>query len=527
MLMKEERSIIVRLLAATNAGTWFRCLCTYTCKSLQSHPLACVGLGLTLVLATVAIAMLAQRSLAAAAPDQLAVAIKLYQQGEVSLAQAMFAAIQPNDPACGVAQAYDALCRYALCRAARTNDYRWFLNALASPAVQQAVLPPELREDLAFKEIDALYLSGQFQEDQALRKIAAFQTAYPASARLSVMAEYDLAARLERGMQWIYKAALVWPGDYKNFQERWTNGLPHLEQFMSRAQAFQTNDYTSLRDRSLAEDMQVTLAVLGGQPAALAEITVRDAERRERYGLVRVGMHQKLNPEAWGENLQMLADFQAELQTFPASPRRLRVEYDLARLAFRAGERLCQENAGALPSEAEMVAAKRAGASRYFEPVRALARRVVVDEAAGVGPAELAWVRQMWFAAYYYEQDYAGLRAAAEAEAKHSKPGDLDWLRAKVFSGIALYRQTPPQRDAAVAAFEEVLAQGFQSENEHDVMILDAGGWRMQLALMAGDQARVRQLFDWVKQSQCEAKAKAKFFQDRRDHAALVAWPGR
>jgi hypothetical protein len=281
-----------------------------------------------------------------------------------------------------------------------------------------------------------------------------------------------------------------------------------------------------LRDRSLAEDLQVALAMLGGEPAALAEIPVRDAERRERYGLMRVGVHQKLKPEAWQENLQLLAAFEAELQTFPASPRRPRVEYDLARLAFRAGERLWQENAGALPSEAQTVEAKRVGASRYFAPVCALAERFVVNEAAGVGPAERAWVRQMWFATFYYAQDYAGLKAAAGTELAQTKPGELDWLRAKVFSGIALYRQTPSQRDAAAAAFEEALAYGFRNENEYDVMITDAVNWRMQLAMMADDKVKVRELFDWVKRSQCEAKAKAKFFQDRRDYAALVAWAG-
>ena len=74
------------------------------------------------------------------------------------------------------------------------------------------------------------------------------------------------------------------------------------------------------------------------------------------------------------EVITLLADFQAELKTFPASARRLRVEYDLARYAFRTGERLWEENAGALPNEAHIVAAKRTGASHYFNVVRELER---------------------------------------------------------------------------------------------------------------------------------------------------------
>jgi hypothetical protein len=220
----------------------------------------------------------------------------------------------------------------------------------------------------------------------------------------------------------------------------------------------------------------------------------------------------------------MLADFQAELQTFPASSQRLRVEYDLARYAFRVGEQLCQENAGALPSEAQIVEAKRAGASRYFELVRELEGRATVDERAGVDSEERGWLRQVWYATYHYEQDYAGMKAAAEAELAHATPGELDWLRAKVFRGIALYRGSPPQRDAAIAAFEEVLAYGFQNEHEHDVMILDAVDWRMQLALMAGDQAKVRELFEWVNKSECWTRGKTKFLEDRGEYAALVGW---
>jgi hypothetical protein len=91
--MKEEHSATVRLLAAIRLAPWLRCLSSYTQETLKRHPLTCVGLGLMLALATLTIGVLAQRS-SAAAPDQLAGAIALFQQGEVRLVQAMFAAIR-------------------------------------------------------------------------------------------------------------------------------------------------------------------------------------------------------------------------------------------------------------------------------------------------------------------------------------------------------------------------------------------------------------------------------------------------
>jgi hypothetical protein len=105
-----------------------------------------------------------------------------------------------------------------------------------------------------------------------------------------------------------------------------------------------------------------------------------------------------------------------------------------------------------------------------------------------------------------------------------SAPGAVEWMRAKVFSGIALYRQTPAQPDAAATALEEVLAFGFRNQREHDLMILEAVVWRMQLALLAGDHAKVRTLFDWVNQGPCEAPIKAAFLQDRQGFAVLAGW---
>jgi hypothetical protein len=519
--MNEQPSVTTPRPAAIRLIPWCRRLSQYTCKTVKGHPLACLGVGLSLVLGAVSIPLLAQRSSAAATPDQLSAGLAIYQQGEFRLAQALFAEISPSDPAYAVAQAYDALCRYELCRAAGTNDYQWFSNALQSATLQSADLAPELREDLAFKEVDALYHSGQFEGRPGFTKISAFLQAYPASSHTAAMREYELAAGLDRGMAHVYRASTTDPA---NFRRNWSNAVEHLELFLSHLQAFPGSEYSILKDRSLAEDLQVALAVLGQEPAALAEISVGAPDRRERYGLIRVGLHLRLNPNAWEQNLQMLAEYQAELQTFPASSRRLRIEYDLARFALPVGEQLCAENAGAVPAEAQIAEAKHAAGSRYFEAVRTVQRHAAQAQWAGIEARERAWLRQVSFATYHYEHDYAGMSAAAEAEMAQSAPGAVDWLRAKVFSGIALYRQTPPQPDAAATALEDVLAFGFRDQREHDLMILEAVVWRMQLALIADDRAKVRTLFNWVKQSPCEAAIKAGFLLDRQEFAVLAGW---
>jgi hypothetical protein len=220
----------------------------------------------------------------------------------------------------------------------------------------------------------------------------------------------------------------------------------------------------------------------------------------------------------------MLADYQAHLQTFPPSSRRPRVECDLARFALRAGEQLYQENAGVVPGEEQMARAKYGGASRYFETVRALEQRAEQAQWAGIEAADGAWLRLACVVIRYFEQDYAGLSAAAEAELAQLAPGTVAWMRAKMYSGIGLYRQSPAQRDRAASAFEEVLGMGFRNEHEHDVVVLESVGWRMQLALLTGDYAKVRALFDWVKQGACVPLARDGFLRERREYAALVGW---
>ena len=163
-------------------------------RILKAHPLICLSVGLTLLFATVTARVRAQQSAATSAADTLQAAIALYEQGEARLAQPMFGAIAPSSPAYGAALAYDSLCRYEICRADVTNGYSWFLDGLKAPALQQATLPAELQEELAFKQIDALYVSRQFGSPESLSLITEFRTTYPASARLPALTEYELAA---------------------------------------------------------------------------------------------------------------------------------------------------------------------------------------------------------------------------------------------------------------------------------------------------------------------------------------------
>jgi len=505
----------------TKSLTSCRRLFTSGRQILKAHPLACLSLGLTLVFATVTLAVRAQQS--ATTADQLELAVQLLDKGETRLAQTLFANIAPTDPRYGLAQAYDALCRYELCRSAGTNDYRWFFSALTSPALQQAELPRQLREDLAFTEIDARFQSRRFGSANTLRLVSAFKQEYSDSVRLDAMADYELAAWFERGMQSLYKASF---DETRCFHEPWTNGLAQLEQFVSLAGRFKADNYTVLQDRSLGEDLQVALAILAKEPAALAEISVRDPVNRLRYGLVRVGLEQKLHPEASNQNLKLLADFYQQLQALPASVDRTRVERDLAWFAFHAGERLCAEAGGIPPGESQKASAKLVAASQYFQTARLLQSRVSVDALARTSPEQVADLWVALFNSYCCEQDYGRLREVAEAQLGKSSPGDLNWLAAKLYHGVALSEQSPTQQSAAASAFDEVLASGLRGgerEGIHDGLVVAAARWQMHLALVMGDRAAAGKVVERVQQASDDVPMKSDFLQD---HAWVAAWVG-
>ena len=507
----------------TESPTRWRYLIAYATRRLKRQPLPLFRLGLILASCSLAIYVVAQQLRPSLATSQLDMAIALFESDEVREAQPLFAAVATNDPSYPIAQAYDALCRYELCRTAGTNDYRWFFNALTSPALQQATLPRELREGLAFTEIDARFQSRRFGSANTLQLVSSFKRQYRDSARLPAMADYELAAWFERGMQSLYKASF---DENRCFHEPWTNGLAQLQQFVSLAGNFKADNYTVLQYRSLAEDLQVALAMLDGKPGTLAEISVRDPVNRLRYGLVRVGLEQKLHPEATERNLKLLADFYQQLQAFPASVDRARVERDLTWFAFHAGERLCAEAGGIPPSEAPIAAAKRAAASQYFQTARLLHPRVGVDAVARTSPGQVADLWVALFNSYCCEQDYARLREVAEAQLSKSAPGDLNWLAAKLYHGVALSEQSPTQRSAAAGAFEEVLASGLRGgerEGIHDGIVVAAGRWQMHLAVLSGDKATAGRVVERVRQASDDVEMKSGFLQD---HAWVAAWVG-
>jgi len=463
-------------------------------------PKLIVRLGALLAVGALAVYVLAQPG-APDATSQLDDAVALLALGKPQEAKALLATIDAGDPAYEAAKRYSALCSYEL------KDYLGFLKAVESFEVSAPVVPAEIREELGYARIDALFRYRKFED--IFPKIQAFRTAHPDSARLDAVTEYQLAALYERGMKKTLEA--VKTQDTNRFNARWTEGRANLEEFLLLAASFPATNYSLFPKRNFKEDLWVARMTLGGGEAALEEIPMQDAAAREKFSLLRAQLYPKIQPEQIDQNLQRLADF---INQFPASKSRPRIEYDMVRLRFRAGEQLCKEALAAEQAgEAKIAADKRAAARRYFELARPGQSRAVVDKAAGVEASDICDLREDLLRSYYWERDYATLAAQAASQVATATPGDLDWARGKVFHGIALSSQTPPKLSEAAAVLDEVLALGFNNDSEHNEAVIAAAKWRSYVAFTSGDKAEAEEIVEWVQGGNCAKHLKADFLK--------------
>lgn len=443
-----------------------------------------------LVIASLAIYVFAQQSVSPAR-DQLATAIALLNEGRPQEARTVLTNISPTDPEHGVAQFYDALALHA------AQDKLGFLNKLEALKPNTAPVPAQLREELAVRQLDALFHYRKF--DDLLTNAAAFEQAQPDSEQLQIIAEYRLAALFERGMKKTAEACST--KDQTRFNQRWAEGKTNLEQFLALAASFKGTDYTTIKKHKLAEDIQVARLALGDEKAVLEETAIQDDAVREKIGLLRLNLYQKLQPEQVDRNLDLMKEF---LTQFPASKQRQRVEFDMANISFPRGKELYMEAEEAeYFGDARAAAAKRNQAGRYFETVRSVQSEARADKSLGIEASDLLDLRADMLYSYYLEKNYSRLAQLSAALVSESTPGDLKWIQGKVYAGIALRMLSPEKTKEAATIFDEVLALGFKNRPDHDHQLDIAARWRIKaesdflraLGLTAESMTKAREIF--------------------------------
>lgn len=445
------------------------------------------------------------------APGRLADAIALLRDGNPQQATNLIATIAPGEPEYAAAQCYGALCLYEL------KDFVGFMKLVDAPVVKDAVIAPVIREELAFKHIDALYQYRKFEN--VLPKIRAFQSQCTNVARLKAATEYRLASLFERGMKQTEDACLN--TDTNMFNLRWSEGRSNLVEFLSRAASFPDTNYTVhtvLQKRVLKSDVWVARMTLGDERAALDEVPLDDAASREKFSLFRIQLYLKLQPDRVDRNLQMMNDY---VTLFPDSKGRKRVDFDRAGLSFQRGKILCLEaEAAEKAGDTNRVAALRFTANGYFTIQRALQSQAVVDKDAGIEALDISDLREDLLYSHLLEKNLSTLASITSTMIAESTVGDLNWTMARVYDGITLMNQTPPSPGEAAAIFDDLLARGFKNTPDHDKLVMVAARWRVKIAVDARNRTKAREVVLMVQGANCVKNIKGDFM---KNHSFLLA----
>jgi hypothetical protein len=432
-------------------------------------------------------------------------AVALLIKDSPQQAKELLATVEASDPEYEAAQRYHALCLYEL------KDYSGFTNAVASFEINAPVVPPEVQEDLAFKQIDVLFRFRKFF-DEIFPKIQTFRAEHPVSERLGAVTEYQLAALYERGIKKACEAEKQFQ-DTNLFNALWAESKANFEEFVSLASSFPGTNYSILPKRVFQEDLWGARLALGDDAGVFGEIPVKDAATREKASLLRVRQHYRIHKDTHiDKNIQLMSDF---LKDFPESSACKRVEYDLANVNFLGGEQLWKEaDAAEKAGDTKTAGKKRAAAGKYLQSARSLQSEVVADKAAGIETFDVLDLREDLLRSYYWEQDYAGIKAQTASLLAGSKPGETEWLLGKVYDGIVSSRAVPPKLSEAAATFDEVLAFGFKNNHRNDHLVILAARWRISVARRSGDPEKAAAIVRWVQASDCSQNLKTDFLKE-------------
>jgi len=427
--------------------------------------------------------------------NALAEAIALYNAGKSAEAQALLVTLPKDDPDFAAAERYRALCLHDL------KDYHGFMKAIESADIRAAVVPPGIVEKLAFNQIDCLFFFRKFED--IFPAIQSFQNSHPDSVHLGAVTEYKLAALFERGLKKTLEACRL--KDETQFNRRWSEGKANLQQFLSLTHTSSLTGYTILTNRSLREDVWAARFILGDGPTVLEELPGQDVASREKFGLLRILLYPKLQPDHPDENLRRMEDF---LKDFPESRSRPKVKFEMANIALIEGERLVSE-ARRTP-DAEAAAAMKTSAASYLNTAWAIFNGVAEDKEAGIGAGEMRESREGLLRIFYAKGDWENLSAWA-AQLLSNSPEEKEWLVIKLYFGAGLVRQQKLSEAAKV--FDEVLSIGFRNTPSYDGLLVAAAGWRISVAKQSGDETTVRQTVDLVQSSNCEDSIKRTFMK--------------
>ncbi len=462
--------------------------------------------GIVACVSAAAVYVVAQTLLPARRTDTLSQALVLFAKGNVQQAKDLLASIGPEQPGYEAARRYLALCMHEL------GDWRGFLKAVEGLDLDAPVVPVQVREELAFRQIDALFKARKFEEIFA--RMDAFQQRYPGSTHMAAVTEYRLASLFERGMKKAYEGAAL--TDATKSAARRAEAQANLVEFLALAVAGGKSGYSNFPKRNLEEDIWAARLVLGDEAALFAEVPANDVARRERLNLVRLRVYKKLYAGQPDRLLELMRAFVGE---FPGSTNRPKVEYELADLSFELAERALAELRSSGNQSDAQATDKWDVIRRHHALGREMADRLLHQKPSLLEQQDYLHLCQDYLNSFYAEAGYERLASEAEALLGQYEAGSLGWVMAKVYEGVVLVGRNPARLAEADAIFRQVLSLGFRNKTSFDQWLSCAAKWRVYLALARGDHTEAEAVAKWVQAANCSTTLKQDFL---RAYRALI-----
>lgn len=395
--------------------------------------------------------------------DQVA---SLIAAGKPAEARNIIATIPTNAPEYRIGKFYDALAFHV------AGDQLGFFKALEKLPEDATGVPVEVAEDLAAREVQTLHFFRKF--DELLSKAREFVQNHAGSTRCASVKDYLLAGLFDRGMKKTEEACRT--RDESVYNRRWPEGKANLEEFLALAASTRATNYWALPKRSFRQDKWVARLTLGDEKVLLEEVPAEDAVTLEGISYLRVQLYHKLQREKLDQNIGLAESF---LRDYPQTKHRKRLEFDLATLYFRKGERLAkQADADETARKTTEAESNRAQARAYFEKHRAL-QVEMPDKDAGIEASDLLEMRADLLYGYILDKRYEQVtRLTAEMLVQYPQ-GSVGWSMAKVNDGCVALRQAAPDVRQAIKYFEQVIELGFKDKPDHDYYVLLATKWRI------------------------------------------------
>jgi hypothetical protein len=115
--------------------------------------------------------------------------------------------------------------------------------------------------------------------------------------------------------------------------------------------------------------------------------------------------------------------------------------------------------------------------------------------------------------AYFTAKDYDRVLALCNELISNSVPGDMNWMMGKLYQGMALVSQQPPNIAEACAVLDELLASDVGGKLGRDHYVIEAVKWRIYAAWLAGEPAKIQELANSIWEQHWRADLKSDFWK--------------